>query len=322
MRRVRRRSAFGSSVRPALGLGGIVVFALGLGAAVGGRARHGAGRVDDERSLLAAAIANLEKQSAKLAGQADPSCPQDFAALESGGPLRLSLFYGYDEHEGRVRDRVHARAMSYVLTRPCRDRLSTCGFTVVASSASTESLTRTIGGRGVEVNLFTTSLPDEAAEAAGPLSARREQERLSRAVKERFYRELVASDVVFYMGHSRLGGSIGFDDQTGVTTLVDSVLRRPLRPVLDALRRRPTRLRMLGMFSCESARYFGREFREANPALALILTTGDIRYAPAEQASLGALEAVLSKNCGSAVRESLVSATEPDPTMTYLVRGR
>ena len=145
---------------------------------------------------------------------------------------------------------------------------------------------------------------------------------LSRAVKDRFYRELVESDVVFYMGHSRLGGSIGFDDQTGVTTLVNAVLRRPMRPVLEALRRRPTRLGLLGMFSCRSAEYFGRDFREANPALALVLTTGDIRYAPAEQASLGALEAVLSKSCGSAVRESLVSVTEPDPAMTYLSRGR
>ena len=126
---------------------------------------------------------------------------------------------------------MHARAMSHVLTSPCRERLSACGFAVASSSVSAEKLIRTIDGRQIEVNLFTSSRPDGSREAPGPLAARREQSSLSRAVKDRFYRELVESDVVFYMGHSRLGGSIGFDDQTGVTTLVNAVLQTQIAAV-------------------------------------------------------------------------------------------
>jgi len=270
--------------------------------------------------MRAEAIANLEAQAEELASRPGPSCPQDFSALDTGRPLRISLFYGFDNHLGRVYDRVDAGAMTHVLTGPCRGQLSTCGFSLVSRTPSAVTLTRTLGGRRVEVNLFTTSLPDEAREHLGLFAAYREQDRLSRLAKARFYRELVQSDVVFFMGHSRLGGGMGFDRQTGITTLVNAISRRPLRPVLAALRQRPTQLKIMGMFSCDSNRYFRQDLQDANPSVALILTTGDIDYGPAEQASLGALEAVLSRDCGHAFHRSMIAVSDPDPDMTLLLR--
>jgi inner membrane protein len=282
-------------------------------------AGSGVSRPDRPEEMLATAIANLEKQAAVLATHADPACPDDYAALQSGRTLRVSLFYGYDEHEGVVHDRANAAAMAHVLTGPCRGGLSACGFRRSSASRSATRLEREIDGRNVEVNLFTSSLPRNGVRTRG---ADLDPERASRAVMERFLRELVESDVVFYMGHSRRGGSIGFEPQSGLTTAVNSVQRRRMRPVIEALEHRPTRLRILAMFSCDSNRYFRRAFQSANPALSLILTTGDIRYGPAEQASLGALEAILSKNCGSAVRASLTPVDEPDPEISRLVRGQ
>lgn len=179
-----------------------------------------------------------------------------------------------------------------------------------------------MGDRSVEVNLFTSSLPEGVTEATDLPATSEEPDGFDGSVKDHFLRELVESDIVFYMGHSRLGGSIGFDRQTGVTTVIDAVFRHPMLPVLEALRQRPTRLRILGMFSCSSSKYFRQEFQSANPSLSLILTTGEIRYGPAEQASLGALEAILSRNCGHAFHRSMISVTEPDPRMTNLFRGR
>jgi hypothetical protein len=184
------------------------------------------------------------------------------------------------------------------------------------------TLSRTIRGRRVEIRLFTSSLPEGERERKGAVAAYLEQARFSRSVRERFYRELVLSDVVFFMGHSRLGGSLGFDHQTGATTLVNSVLRLPMAPVVEALRHRPTSLRILGMFSCDSKRYFGPTFIEANPSLSLILTSGELQYRPGEQASFGALEAVLSRYCGHAFHESMIAASAPDREMTRLYRGR
>jgi len=275
-----------------------------------------------DEAMLAEAIANLERQAAKLAGQPGPSCPDDFSALETGRTLRISMFYGYDEHDGRVYDRADARAMAHVLTSPCHGPLSTCDFSLVERSPSTVRLTRALEGRTVEVNLFTSSLAADARNGMSLISARLEQDKLSRSVKDRFYRELSESDAVFYMGHSRLGGGLGFDQQTGVTTFVNALWRLPLLPVLEALRQRPTRLKLIGMFSCDSNAYFRRAFQDANPSLSMILTTGDINYGPAEQASLGALESVLSRRCGHAFRQSLISVDESDPKMTYLLRGR
>ncbi|MDQ1348537.1 MAG: inner membrane protein [Acidobacteriota bacterium] len=275
-----------------------------------------------DRAMLAGAIENLERQAARLAAQPGAACPQDFSALETGRPLRISLFYGYDEHAGKVHDRAHAHSMAHVLTSPCHGQLSTCGFALVSRSSAAVRLSRAIAGRSVEVSLYTSSPAEDTADDTRLLSGSREPEESGPAVKDHFLRELVESDIVFYMGHSRLGGSIGFDQQTGVTTVVNAVFRRPMLPVLEALRQRPTRLKILGMFSCSSNQYFRQEFQRANPALSLILTTGEVTYGPAEQASLGALEAVLSQNCGYAFHRAMISATEPDRTMTYLFRGR
>jgi hypothetical protein len=303
-------------------LAGALAGIVGTGAYAPLRVPSHAGRVAADRAMQSEAIANLEVQAAKLAAQPGPSCPQDFPALATARPLRISMFYGYDEHIGRVYDRVDARSMAQVLMSPCRGRLSTCGFSLVASAPTATRLARNLAGRRVEIGLFTSSLAGDTTRSAGLLSAYLAQRTLSRSVRERFYRELVDSDVVFYMGHSRLGGSIGFDNQTGVTTVVDAVLRRPLRPVLAALEQRPTRLKVFGMFSCNSNKYFRQAFRGANPSLALILTTAEVDYGPAEQASLGALDAVLAQSCGRAFHEAMISASDPDPTMTYLFRGQ
>jgi hypothetical protein len=276
----------------------------------------------DDRALAAESIENLEMQADKLAAGTGGSCPQEFSALETGRPLRISMFYGYDNYEERVHDRVNARSMSHVLTEKCRGKLSACGFSILASSQSALRLTRTLDGRQVEINLFTSSLPDDAREKTDPDVRSREQDKLSRAVKDRFYRELVESDVVFYMGHSRLGCGMEFNAQSGVTTLFNAVFRSPMLPVLKALRQRPTKLKMIGMFSCDSNKYFRDDFNGANPSLALVLTTADIYARPAEQASLGALDAVLAKKCARAFDESMMSAYEPNPGMTYLIRGQ
>ena len=311
-----------SRIRASVLAGAALAIAGAFGAVVSSGSSPLRSTPDGYPVLLEDAVANLELQARKLAERDGASCPQDFPALDTGRPLRISLFYGYDDHDGVVRDRVHARAMLHVLTAPCRARLSACGFSLISRSSSEATLARTLAGRSVELTLYTTSLPEDLRASAGLVAAHREQERLSRAVKERFYRELVESDVVFYMGHSRLGGGMGFDDQSGVTTLVNSALRLPMAPVLDALARRPTNLRMLGLFSCESERYFRRALEAANPSLALILTTGDIHFSAGEQASLGALEAVLSRYCGYAFADSMVAVSEPDPDMTHLFRGR
>jgi hypothetical protein len=282
---------------------------------------HAEKPADDERAMVAESTENLEMQADKLAAGIGASCPREFSAFETGRTLRISMFYGYDNYEGRVHDRVNARSMSHVLTKKCRGKLSACGFSIASSSKSAVRLMRTLDGRKVEINLFPSSLTD-AKKDMNPDVMYWEQDKLSRSVKGRFYRELVESDIVFYMGHSRLGGGMEFNAQTGVTTLFNALFRFPMLPVLKALRQRPTKLKMIGMFSCDSNKYFRHDFHGANPSLSLILTTADIYARPAEQASLGALDAVLSKKCARAFHESMMSVNEPNPGMTYLLRGQ
>ena len=283
---------------------------------------HAEKPTDDDRAREAESIEYLEMQAEKLAAGTGASCPIEFSALETRRTLRISMFYGYDNHEGRAHDHVNASSMSHVLTKKCRGKLSACGFSIVSRSQSAVRLTKALDGREVEVNLFTSSLTDDAKEGMNPEVMHGEQDKLSRSVKSRFYRELVESDIVFYMGHSRLGGGMEFNAQNGATTLFNAIFRAPMLPVLEALRQRPTKLKMIGMFSCDSNKYFRHTFHSANPSLSLILTTADIYARPAEQASLGALDAVLSKKCARAFHESMMSVNEPNPGMTHLIRGQ
>jgi len=283
---------------------------------------HAEKQTGDDRAMVAESIENLETQADKLAAGTGGSCPREFSALETGRTLRISMFYGYDTYDGRAHGRVNAHSMSQVLTKKCRGRLSACGFSIVASSKSAVRLLRTLDDRTVEINLFTSSLADGAKKDMNPDVTYGEQDKLSRSVEGRFYRELVESDVVFYMGHSRLGGGMEFNAQAGATTLFNGIFRFPMLPVLKALRQRPTKLKMIGMFSCDSNKYFRHDFHGANPSLSLILTTADIEAHPAEQASLGALDAVLSKRCDRAFEEAMMSVTEPNPGMTYLIHGQ
>ncbi|HVR95322.1 MAG TPA: hypothetical protein VMW27_01825 [Thermoanaerobaculia bacterium] len=281
---------------------------------------HAEKPTDDERAMVAESIENLEMQADKLAAGTGASCPKEFSALETGRTLRISMFYGYDKYEGKAYDRVNARSMSHILTKQCRGKLSACGFSIVSRSKPAVRLMRTLDSRKIEINLFTSSLTEDAKQGMNPDAMYWEQDKLSRSVNGRLYRELVESDIVFYMGHSRLGGGMEFNTQPGVTTLFNAIFRFPMHPVLKALRQRPTKLKMIGMFSCDSNKYFRRDFHGANPSLSLILTTGDIDALPAEQVSLGALDAVLSQKCARAFHESMMSVNEPNPRMTYLIR--
>ncbi len=278
---------------------------------------------ENETALLRERYENLERQARQLASWTDESCPRDFPPPETGRPFRISIFYGHDLDEGQVHDRANARAMYEVLQRGCFGALTACGFSARPGPGSPAlfRLTKTIGDRKVDIDLYTSSPAEGAAREADPDLLRRERDELSRAVKASFYRELVESDVVFYGGHSRLGGGLDFEARSGVGILLDGIFRFRMRPVLAALRQRPTRLRMLGMFSCYSDPYFRRDFQAANPSLALILTTADILAEPAEQASLGALDALLAEKCGPGFERALISASDPDPAMTHLVRG-
>src|SRR5262245_4325166 len=108
MRPARDRSGLVTSVWPAVMIGTVLAIASTMAGGYGGVASAGgythlrAPAHSAKQAMLAEAIENLETQADQLAARPGASCPENFSALATGRPLRISMFYGYDEHDGRV----------------------------------------------------------------------------------------------------------------------------------------------------------------------------------------------------------------------------
>ncbi|RYE50657.1 MAG: hypothetical protein EOP21_03325, partial [Hyphomicrobiales bacterium] len=93
-------------------------------------------------------------------------------------------------------------------------------------------LTKQILGKTVNVTIYSTSVT--ASNSKNMNERQKEQERQSQQVKNQFHRDLVKADIVFYAGHSRYGGGMGFNSQTTMQALWENISRLPLRPMMQA----------------------------------------------------------------------------------------
>lgn len=268
----------------------------------------------EDKPTLGEAIGVLDDQIAKLAKLSKAnteSCPQDYKKIYAEKDLRISLFYGYENFDGITVDQTDSRAMAHVLQRPCKDGLEACGFKRVARTQNTMRLQKTIGEKLVTIGIYSTSLTDDNYLNMDANGLYFDQEKRSREIRELFYKELRASDIVFYSGHSRLGGGPGFEAVSELQIGIGSLLRYQLRPMLKVMAERPTRLKVLAMMSCDSNKYYRAGFEQANPRLSLILSHDEIMTGEGEQITYGALNGLLTKKCAKDFAQAMVSVEEP-----------
>lgn len=275
----------------------------------------------NEAPSLPEAVETLREQVDKLNAQNTRSCPADYRRqLPSSGPLRISIFYGYENFGDRTFDLVNSQAMARVLQEKCQGPAQVCGFKISRKTATQTQLTKTVGGQAVTINLYASSLTSFDNQNMNPDDKFWEQRKRSQAIKAHFYQELQASDVVFYGGHSRLGGGPSFEGQTLAQIGFNYLFKLPLRPILDAVSARPTKLKVLGLFSCSSNKYYRTEFERANPNLSLIVSHDEIESGEAEQMTIGALNSLLARKCAPEVKASLVSEQVPEHDVMEFIR--
>jgi hypothetical protein len=278
---------------------------------------------DDFVPDLSVSIDTLKEQIEKLKDQGSKSCGNEYRGLlPSSGPLRISLFYGYENFGKRTHDIENAKAMAIVLQQKCQGQIQVCGFKVTEKNEMITRLQKTIEGRPVSVHIFTSSLTSYEALNMDVNEKYWDQKKHSKQVKEHFYRELINSDVVFYGGHSRLGAGPGFEGQSYAQIAFNFVFRLPLQPMLKALAAGPSRLKILGLFSCNSNKYYRQDIERVNPSLSLILSHEDIESGEAEQMTIGALNSVLSKKCDREFKDSMISEQVPDHDVMRFYRAR
>jgi len=286
---------------------------LALAAALSGASAHAF-----DRGQFNDAANNLDQQLQKLSAQGSFSCPAEHKKLNSVKDLKMSLFYGYEDYEHETADALHAAAMAAVLQSPCRPNLEACGFKRVAKTANMVRLRKRVGARNVTLSIYSTSLTSSNDQNVGPLAGK--QDARGAAMRAQFNSDLINNDVVFYAGHSRYGGGLGFDRPDMGRDVGNFLFRFPLRPMADALRARPSRLKVLGLFACDAVKHYRAVLEGANPYTNLILSHDDVGSDEGEQQQIGAINAILANKCNAEFKDSLISAGEPGHDVMEYIR--
>lgn len=202
--------------------------------------------------------------------------------------LAIGYFDGYHKkdlvYEGRSYGRhvpvdPWLRAMvERLVTEDCRGRNQLCGFERTGDNG-VESFYRRAGRDAIIQDLRVIS----AALGTDHVSNTRRQAELqqarSAAAESAFHRALGDSDLVIYVGHSRLGGGPDFNPPRlgadgDVNYPVYQRERRGIRALTQALRRANGKNGALAVLSCDSADLFSRELQAASPSRSLLTVRG------------------------------------------------
>jgi hypothetical protein len=264
-----------------------------------------------DKQELTEAKENLDKQLVKLQGQESKACPNDYKSLAQQKPLKIALYYGYENYEEVTSDELHATAFAQTLEKNCAsDKIEACGFKKVAGGANFFRLQKIVNGQPVELKIYFTSVTDVDKENKMFGKKGWEQSKRSDEIRLQFYKDLRESDVVYYSGHSRVGTGFGFSTHNPAKMAFKYVFRTSLTASLEALRFRPSRLKVLGIFGCTTDKFYRAPVQEANPNVDMIVSNVDLAPAPGEQSMLGSLNAMLTRQCQAGVKQSLTAAAD------------
>lgn len=266
-----------------------------------------------DRQDMMQATGLLKEQLLKINKLGDRSCPGNYRNFDTGHELRISIFYGYENYQDITADMLHADAMVKALQFKCFGNIEACGFKLVARTPNVATLSGEVRGRAVKISIHNTSVTELDKNNSNFGHDQWAQYAQSQIAWRDFHRALQKSDVVFYAGHSRLGAGLGFNIESFGQDAFNYVFKMPLRATVDVLRKRPSRLKLLGLFSCSSDQYYREAMQGANPNIDMIVSHKEISGAQGEQMSIGSINAVLAQKCAGDVRKSLDAVVKPAP---------
>lgn len=261
-----------------------------------------------------------------LFAKRDPTCHPAYSALTKDGALVVTVAFGYkDSRPTRfVGDRYERAQFADYLIRTCSDEEVVCGFTPDPQNAEffTKKLTWYDGKeRTVQIQVLTSSIgPDDEWNRESSL-----QKWNSDRTRRLFRRALATSDVVFYNGHSRVGGGPDFyppkiHKSGGIQYDYYQAERPGLKDLLADLEatKKARQPRLLGIFSCSSNKHFQESILATKPKLGLIASQALLYQSDAMENMVAALGAILRGECETAFMRRLRST---DPAVGSKITG-
>jgi hypothetical protein len=261
-----------------------------------------------------------------LFAKRDPACRKPYAALTKDGALVVTVVFGYkDSRPTRfVGDRYERAMFSDYLLRTCQGDEVVCGFTPDPNNAeffSKKILWYDGKERAVQVQVLTSSVgPDDEWNRNSSL-----QSWNSDRTRRLFRKALAFSDIVFYNGHSRVGGGPDFFPpkifKSGMIQYDYYQAARPgLKDLLADLEatKKARQPRLLGVFSCASNKHFQQSILDTKPKLGLIASQALLYQSDAMENMVAGLSAVLRGECEAAFTRRLRST---DPSVGSTITG-
>lgn len=252
----------------------------------------------------------------------DLACKEAYANFYDKDKLKFDIYFGYADSKqtDQVFDAYQRKAMLDTLLKPCPkdSELFACGFKQSPKKEGVEydgyTIAKFLKGpdgkkRRVTLKLRSSSLSDDHEENY----YERYDEQIAKADEreQEFLDSMKGSDLVFYLGHSRIGTDTGFKPlpKYSMDWFKAGIFREGRSKLYNTLSSAENKPKMIGMFSCHSKDYFGRLLRQAAPDTGLLLTDASLNGGDALRNALASINSVLGMKCQKSFNESIKSTT-------------
>lgn len=238
-------------------------------------------------------------------------CRKTYTDFYASPEIDIKVVFGYkDARPARfVADRYERMIFVQRLTKACKGKNFACGFT--RAKADADLLVRKIRGPdGNERTIFLRAIqssagPDDVENRRDPFQKWR-----TRYATLAFTSGLSRADAVFYNGHSRAGGGPDFEPpRLGKNQDVAFDWYKRTEPgfnqIIATLEGAPSRLSLLGLYSCASTKHFLERVQKVKPDLGLITSPQLIYFSDALESSLESISSLLAMKCEGSFRSSL-----------------
>ena len=232
-------------------------------------------------------------------------CRRAWENFYSKPEIDMRIAFGYLDAFQTTEDRIQAAALIERLTKPCEPGVAACGFR--RDPDDMELLIKNVVGPNGGTHRVKLRISTSSHSNSETLNRRNalDQKIQSLRAEENFFSGLREADFLLYVGHARQGGGPDFSPSVlnaGRRTDFDYYRReRPgynrLMTELQAAQQSGRAPKILGMFACDSERFFGDGLRRAAPQTGLMLMGRNSYFESNMAQTLLAIDSTLAMRC-------------------------
>lgn len=232
-------------------------------------------------------------------------CRRSWENFYSKPEIDMRIAFGYLDAFQTTEDRVQAAALIERLIKPCEPGVAACGFR--RDPDDMELLTKTVTGPNGRTHRVKLRVSTSSYSNSETINRREglDQKIQSLRAEDNFYSGLREADFLLYVGHARQGGGPDFSPSVlnaGRRTDFDYYRReRPgynrLLTELQAAQLSGRAPKIMGMFACESERFFGDGLRRVAPNTGLMLMGRNAYFESMMAQTFLALDSTLAMRC-------------------------